>query len=478
MSTVLAFDFGASTGRAIRCSYDSQKLDYQEVHRFHNVPVYENEHLCWNFPQLVGEVKTAIRKCGQVDSLAFDTWGVDYGLLDDSGNLMGLPVNYRDVRTNGAPERMFQQMAPEDLYAATGNQIMPINTLFQLLVEDNHQAKQLLFMPDLFAWTLCGSRTTEKSIASTSQMLDPVSGTWREDVVKYTGFSTGVFPEIVDCATVCGTYHEMKIIKVAGHDTQCAIAAMPCSDAREVAFLSCGTWSLIGCELDQPVLTAQSMADELSNELGANGKINYLKNISGLWLIQEIRRNFKASGKNYSYNDMEQLARREPAFTCFIDPDAPEFASPGDTPGKIRAFCERTGQRMPETDGALVRCIYESLAMKYRFAIEQTQKNTGKRFEILHLLGGGTKDSFLCQMAADSLGIPVIAGPTEATALGNILLQLIALGDIPDLDYGRKLIRTQEKVTEYSPNSRPELEEAYHLFRDYMKKHTKEGRYT
>lgn len=468
MSTVLAFDFGASSGRAIRASYDGKKLTYEEIHRFPNEPVYENGHLCWNFPRLLEEVKAAIAKCGGADSLAFDTWGVDYGLLDEKGNLMGLPVNYRDSRTEGAPERLFNEMPPQALYAATGNQIMPINTLFQLRAEEKRQAKQLLFMPDLFVWALCGAVGTEKTIASTAQMLSPVTKNWQENVVRYTGFPCSLLPEVGDCASVCGTYQGMKVIRVAGHDTQCAIAAMPCDGSQEAAFLSCGTWSLIGCELDSPILTEKSMADELSNELGANGKLDYLKNISGLWLIQELRRNFRAEGKEYTYNDMEQLARKEPAFTCFIDPDAPEFASPGDMQGKIRAFCGRTRQPIPETDGSLVRCVYESLAMKYRYAIAQIQENTGKRFQVLHLLGGGTKDGFLCQMTADSLGIPVVAGPIEATALGNILLQLVALGDIPSLEAGRKLIRSQEKVTEYKPQPLPEQERAYVRFCEIM----------
>ena len=321
--------------------------------------------------------------------------------------------------------------------------------------------ENLLFMPDLFVWALCAAAGTEKTIASTSQMFNPMIKNWHENVVSHTGFPCSLLPEVGDCASVCGAYQGMKVIRVAGHDTQCAIAAMPSDGSQEAAFLSCGTWSLIGCELDDPILTEKSMADELSNELGANGKVDYLKNISGLWLIQELRRNFRTEGKEYTYNDMEQLARKAEPYACFIDPDAPEFASPGDMQGKIRAFCRRTCQRIPETDGSLVRCVYESLAMKYRYAIVQIQENTGKCFQVLHLLGGGTKDGFLCQMTADALEIPVVAGPVEATALGNILLQLVALGDIPDLETGRKIIRSQELLTTYMPRPQPELEAAY-----------------
>ena len=464
MSTVLAFDFGASTGRAIKAEYDGKSLKYSEIHRFENVPAYEGERLCWDFPYLLGEVKKAIDMCPEVDALAFDTWGVDYGLLDENGRLMGLPTNYRDTRTNGMPGKVFEKISPYELYKSTGNQIMPINTLFQLAAEEKKNAKTLLFMPDLFVWALCGNKSAEKTIASTSQMYDFEKAGWNTDIAALSGMDAGILQELVNSGVIAGEYRGIKVIKVAGHDTQCAIAAMPADGKSCSAFLSCGTWSLIGCECDEAVLTEKSMKDELSNELGANGKVNYLKNISGLWLIQEIRRNFRAMGRDYSFNDMEQLAKAEAPFVSFIDPDAPEFATAGSMPEKIRSYCEKTNQPIPESDGALVRCIYESLAMKYRFALNQLSENTGKAFENLHLLGGGTKDGFLCQMAANSLGIPVVAGPTEATALGNIIIQLIALGDIKDIDEGRRLIRAQESVKEYAPANTEGWEKAYKKF--------------
>lgn len=464
MSTVLAFDFGASTGRAIKAVYDGKTLEYSEVHRFENIPVTEDGHLCWDFPYLLGEVKKAIDMCGEVDSLAFDTWGVDYGLLDENDKLMGMPVNYRDTRTDGSLKKIFEKISPADLYRETGNQIMPINTLFQLTAEEKCNAKTLLFMPDLFVWALCGDKSAEKTIASTSQMYSFENGGWNYRIAQLSGMNTDILQPLVDSSTVVGEYNGIKVIKVAGHDTQCAVAAMPADSEKCNAFLSCGTWSLIGCECDNAVLTEKSMADELSNELGANGKVNYLKNISGLWLIQEIRRNFRAAGKDYSFNDMEQLARAEKPFVCFIDPDAPEFATAGSMPEKIQNYCKKTNQSVPESDGALVRCIYESLAMKYKFAVNQISENTGREFEVLHLLGGGTKDGFLCQMTADSLGIPVIAGPAEATALGNIILQLIALGNIKNIDEGRAIIRTQESVKQYLPQNADVWENAYEKF--------------
>lgn len=469
MSKVLAFDFGASTGRAILAEYKDGKIEYNEVHRFDNVLKEKDGHLHWDFPYLLGEVKKAIELAGKTDSLAFDTWGVDYGLIGANGEIIDLPVCYRDGRTNGMPQKIFEHISQAELYKKTGNQIMPINTLFQLTAEENGDADMFLFMPDLFAYALCGAKTAEKTIASTSQMLDLENAKWQKDVFALTGKDEKILPPVVDSATVAGEYNGAKVIKVAGHDTQCAVCAMPSVKNEEAAFLSCGTWSLIGCESDEPILTEKSMADELSNELGANGKINYLKNISGLWLIQEIRRNFKAEGKDYSYNDMEQLARAEKPFEFFIDPDEDIFASPKDMPQKIRDYCKKTGQNEPQTDGALVRCIYESLAMKYRYAIGQIEENTGKKFDVLHLLGGGTKDSFLCQMTADSLNIPVIAGPTEATALGNIILQLIALGDIEDVNSGREIIKSQENLKEYKPQNPQSFEAAYQKFLNAIK---------
>lgn len=461
MRHVLAFDFGASTGRAIKAEYDGKSLKYSEVHRFENVPVTVDGKLCWDFPYLLGEVKKAVEMSGGVDSLAFDTWGVDYGLLSENGDLIGLPVHYRDTRTNGMTEKIFEKIPSVDLYKATGNQIMPINTLFQLTAEDRKNAATLLFMPDLFVWALCGDKSAEKTIASTSQMYDFKNGKWNYDIARLSGVNTEILQPLSDCCTTAGEYNGIKVIRVAGHDTQCAVAAMPADSNKCNAFLSCGTWSLIGCECDSAILTEKSMADELSNELGANGKVNYLKNISGLWLIQEIRRNFRAAGKDYSFNDMEQLAKAEEPFVSFIDPDAPEFATADAMPEKIAEYCRKTNQPEPKSDGALVRCIYESIAMKYKFALNQIAENTGREFEVLHLLGGGTKDGFLCQMTADSLGIPVVAGPAEATALGNIMLQLIALGDIKNIDEGRAIIKEQERVKQYNPQNTAEWEKAY-----------------
>lgn len=470
MKNVLAFDFGASTGRAIKAFFDGKTISYEEIHRFDNIPKEVDGHICHDVDMIFGEIKTAIDKAGKVDSIAFDTWGVDYALLDEDGNIIHEPYHYRDERTNGVPEKAFELLGADELYKETGNQIMNLNTLFQLLSEENlDKAHKLLFMPDLFAYLLTGKKVCEMTIASTSQMLEMKNKVWSKKVLDTFGIKEDLFPDIKESATVNGEYKGIPVISVAGHDTQCAVAAMP-TKSENAAFLSCGTWSLIGCELDSPVMTPQSNALELSNEMGANGKINFLKNISGLWLIQETRRDLAKTDRKYSYNELEMMARDSEKFRSFIDPDAPELSSHGNLPDKIRAYCKNTNQKVPETIGQLVRCIYESLALKYRLALEQIGECTGKKFEVLHLMGGGTKDGFLCELTAQSLGIPVIAGPIEATALGNIVLQLIALGEIESIEKGREIIAENEKVKAFNEEHTPDWDEAYKRFCEVIKK--------
>ena len=428
---------------------------------------------------LLKEIHTAIQKAGTFDSLGFDTWGVDFGLLDTDGHLLANPVHYRDARTNGKPEQAAARMPAEELYAHTGNQIMAINTLFQLLAlreqdpELLQKAEQILFMPELSAALLGAAPARARSIASTSQMLDPRTGQWSRDVLAAYGLPENSFAPIVASGTVTGTLATgAKIIAVAGHDTQCASAAMPCAeeDAEHTAFLSCGTWSLLGTELDAPILTADSCQSGLSNELGANGKINYLKNIIGLWLIQESRREYKRRGQAYSFAELEQQALAAEPLRSFIDPDAPEFVAPGDLPGRIQEFCRKTGQPIPETAGAVMRCIYESLALKYRYAIEQLSAVTGRAFTTLHVLGGGTKDRLLCQMTADCCGLTVKAGPVEATALGNIMIQLKALGVLDSITQGRRLIAETEVIKTYTPSTQnyAEWNAAYDRFKTLL----------
>lgn len=465
MKTVLAFDFGASSGRAIKAVYDGNSIRYDEIHRFENTPIINADGVHHNADMILNEIKIAIEKAGKIDSLAFDTWGVDYAIIKPNGELKAQPFHYRDERTANALNSLGDKIDSDRLYELSGNQIMNINTLFQLSVEKQlEKGDKILFMPDLFAYLLTGNMVSEMTIASTSQMLNPKDRTWSSEILEAYGIDKDIFAPLVDSCTVNGEYNGAKVISVAGHDTQCAVAAMP-SDDENSAFLSCGTWSLIGCELDKPVLTKESNALELSNELGANGRINYLKNISGLWLIQETKRDYALAGQKYSYNDLEQEARKSEAFKCLINPDSSILSAHGNLPEKIREFCRQTNQPVPQTVGEIVRCIYESLALKYRYALEQISQITNREFSQLNLLGGGTKDGFLCELTANSIDMPVYAGPIEATALGNIVLQLVALGELESVDEGRRIIAQSEKITKYEPNHSEGWDEAYEYFK-------------
>lgn len=472
--TVLAFDFGASSGRAIVAVLGNGTLSYHEVHRFENNPIEKDGTLYWDTETLFQEVQTGIEKAGAFDSVGFDTWGVDFGLLDETGALLEAPVHYRDRRTDGMVERVCERLGKQTLYHSTGNQIMKINTLFQLAAlreqrpELLARAKKLLFMPDLFAYQLTGNPSCEMSIASTSQMFNPQKKRWSYETLRALDLPEDLLLPVVPSGTVTGSYRSAKVIAVAGHDTQCAVAALPTQE-KDAAFLSCGTWSLLGAELDAPVLTEQSRRLALSNEIGVDGKINYLKNIIGLWLIQESRRAWRRQGEEYSYADLEREALAAKPFQSFIDPDAPEFGVPGDIPRLVREFCEKTGQHPPQTVGETMRCIYESLALKYRFALAQLEEATGKTFRTLHVLGGGTKDTLLCQMASNSCGIPVVAGPIEATALGNILIQLVALGALADISAGRALLAQAEPLKHYAPCEKAEWAEAYARYLTILK---------
>lgn len=467
VTTVLAFDFGASSGRAIKAEFDGKALTYHEIHRFENCPSQRDGHFRWDFDALLREVNNGIEKAGLFDSIGFDTWGVDFGLLDANGRLLEAPVHYRDERTEGMVEKALQIVDADSLYKATGTQIMAINTLFQLLALKEQQpellqkAETLLFMPDLFAYAVSGCKACERTIASTAQLLSLPGGEWNTELMQKLGIPQRLFLPTCATGTVLGNVENgAKIVAAAGHDTQCAVAAMP-SSSEDAAFLSCGTWSLLGCELEKPVLTQKSRELGLSNELGANGKVNYLKNIIGLWLIQESRRAWRRKGEEYSYADLEKLALDCEPLRCFIDPDDPVFTPPGDIPQRVCDYCARTGQYVPQTVGEVMRCIYESLALKYRFALEQLESITEKHFSTLHILGGGTKDGLLCRMTAASIGRRVVAGPIEATALGNIMIQLVALGALNSIEEGRKLIAQTETLTEYQPQNTAAWDEAY-----------------
>ena len=386
-SRILAFDFGASSGRAMLCRWNGETISMEEIHRFSNDPVEVNGTLFWDVLRLFFEIKQGLLKAKQAggfDSIGIDTWGVDFGLLDEDGYLLENPVHYRDAHTRQWSQEIL------DALGLPGDILTPI-------------------VPS-------GSEVGKLSPAICEELgLEPV-----------------------------------PVIAVAGHDTQSAMAAVPALSSP-FAFVSCGTWSLMGTELPEPVINETSLACDITNEGGYNNCASFLKNITGLWLIQESRRQWMREGIQRSYHDMEMLARAEEPFRCFIDPDDPVFTPAGNIPRRVREYCRKTGQAVPETDGQVVRCIYESLAMKYAVTLDQLCACTGESYHALYVVGGGTKDGMLCQMAADSCGMKVSAGPAEATVLGNALIQLLATGKVESLEQGRRIMANMPDLKHYQP---------------------------
>lgn len=481
MKRVLAFDFGASSGRAIVAELDKGKIKLNEVHRFANEPVSVNGTVYWDVLRLFHDIKQGIIKAKPYgfDSIGIDTWGVDFGLIDEFGCLLENPIHYRDARNKGMIERSEKYISNEEMYEITGIQFMEFNTVFQLLsLAENRphmleRTQKAVLMPDLFNYMLTGRKAAEYSMASTAQLLDVHTHDWSDRLIDKLPYDKNKLCEVIKPGTVVGMLTEelceelgiesVPVVAVCSHDTQSAMVAVP-SQEEDFAFLSCGTWSLFGTELPSPIVNETSQALNFTNEGGYDYCISFLKNIIGLWLIQESRRQWIREGTEYSYAELERLALAEEAFTCFIDPDAPEFTPMGNIPERVREFCRKTGQRVPESVGAVMRCIYESLAMKYKFTLDNLSKCTGKSYSRLHVVGGGVKDRLLLQMTADSCGIEVVAGPIEATVLGNIAVQLIASGDIRDIAEARKIIADSEELKLYSVKDNSAWSEAYERF--------------
>lgn len=479
---ILAIDFGASSGRAILGTFDGEKLSLKEVHRFTNDPVTVNGTVYWDVLRLYHEIKQGIIKAkaeGEFDSIGIDTWGVDFGLIDSEGRLLENPIHYRDLRTKGLVDDSFKLIPKDKFYELTGIQFMELNTVFQLYSLKKYRphmlerAESLLFMPDLFAYMLTGEKATEYSIATTSQLVDINTHDWCDEVFDKLGIPKRLMGKISKPGEVirelskevceeCGVKN-VKVISVCGHDTQSAITAVP-SEEKNFAFLSSGTWSLFGTELDAPIVNEASLEMNITNEGGCENKTGFLKNIIGLWLIQESRRYWNKNGNDYSYADLEKLALASEPFKCFIDPDAPEFVAMGNIPERVREFCRKTGQYVPETVGEIIRCIYESLAMKYRMTFDKIKDCTNNDYPCIHVIGGGVKDGLLCQMTASSCGVSVKAGPIEATVLGNLAVQLLAHGCVENVAQARKIIANSEAIKEYAPENADAWSEAFKRF--------------
>jgi len=490
----LAVDIGASNGRAVLGRLSPHgKLTLREVHRFANSCVERECVFRWDFDGLSKEVVKSIEKCWKLGfrpaSVGVDTWGVDYVLMAEDGSLVDEPIAYRDRRTEGVMERFFREvMSPEEIYAITGIQFMPINTVYQLAADifsgsDRlRQAHKILLMPDAFAFRLAASMPacrqagfSEYTIASTTQMLDARRRSWSEEIVSRLGLRRELLPEIVSPGTKVGTYkspgkpaREIEVVLPAAHDTAAAVAAVPAKPDTSWAYVSCGTWILVGVELKTPLLTDEARQAGITNEGGLEGTYRLLTNINGLWLIQECMRMWERRGKALSIQQVCEAAESAPPDGSLIDPDRPSFLSPEDMTEAIRLLCQKTGQRAPEGVGQTARCIFESLALKTRVVLEKIAGLVGEEPQVIHLVGGGSKNAHFCRMTASATNRVLVAGPAEATAVGNLLTQAMAAGRLGSLAQGREVVRESFTLVQYEPSDANYWRKRYERFQEVL----------
>lgn len=480
---VLAFDFGASGGKAFVYTLEDQKLTANEVHRFDNEPVLVNGSFHWDILRLFHEIKNGILKCKQegydIDAIGIDTWGVDYGLLDKNGSLLGNPYHYRDMRTSKVN---LSESEKREIFASTGIQFAPINTLFQFICEVEGErykaADTALFIPDLFNYFLTGNKKTEYTIASTSQMLNAKKREFDEELLKKFGienkFAPIVMPgEIVGYLSddICEelSVKKVPVIAVASHDTASAVVCAPMEDAKKSVYISCGTWLLLGSETDEPIITDKSFEYNYTNEGGAFGKYRFLHNIMGLWIQQETKREWKRQGIEVGYQQMEDEASVSEAMKCFINPNYESFSPPGNMPKRIQEFAQKTNQPVPEGCGEITRCIMESLALECARSIREMSQMLSEKPTTINMVGGGIKNAILCQFVANATNMRVVAGPVEATSIGNALLQFYALGKISTLDEARAIVSKSFEPKVYEPRDVDVWEEANKRFEKICK---------
>ena len=481
----LAFDLGAESGRAMVGCLRSGVLNLEEVHRFPNEPLREAGSLRWNLPGLWREMQRGLAAAashpGRIASIGLDTWGCDYGLLDKAGALVSNPYHYRDARTDGVMDRVFERVSRSRVYDITGIQFLPFNTIYQLVAAAERTpgelaaAKAFGTIPDILNCWLTGVLRAEFTNATTTQMVDARSRQWAEPLLRELDLPVELLPPLVEPGTVIGPLKASACPELSGtpvvapacHDTGSAVAAVPASRTR--AFLSSGTWSLLGVEVPQPVITAASLAANVTNEGGVAGTTRLLKNISGLWLLQACRRGWAREGREYAYSELMTAAADEPGeFRSLFDPDDPRFLHPPDMASAIADYCRATGQREPDAPGSFTRAILESLAFKYRVVLETLEELTGGGITEIQIIGGGSQNRLLNQFTADATGRTVVAGPAEATALGNIALQLVATGAVGSLAEARQTIARSFPVERFEPAAADRWEAHYHRFRDYV----------
>lgn len=481
----LAIDLGAESGRVMAGIWNGKRIRLEQIHRFPNGPVHLGNTLRWDLLRLWAEIQNGLAMAGKkfgnaIVSVGADTWGVDYVLLSKRDELLGQPFHYRDARTNRIMEKAFKKVSRQEIFSKTGLQFMQFNTLFQLLATRQNTpelldaADRLLFMPDFIHWALCGAKVNEFTIASTSQCLNPLTRRWANGLLKDFGLPTRIFGKIVPPGTDLGALRpglaqasglaKVKTIAVPSHDTASAVAGVPTANTGTPnwAYISSGTWSLMGVEVQRASLTPRTQELNLTNEGGLDGTYRLLKNIMGLWLVQQCKRAFDRRGKKpYEYAELAALAEKAAPLRSVVDPDDARFLNPPDMPKAIQEVCRSTGQRAPKTEGQLVRCAYESLALKYRQVLGWLEELAGTRTEVIHIVGGGSQSSILNQFTADACQRPVVTGPVEATAMGNLLVQVRASGELSSLSEMREVIRESSEVKTYEPgDGRPWEEKA------------------
>ncbi|OHB54769.1 MAG: hypothetical protein A2Y07_06000 [Planctomycetes bacterium GWF2_50_10] len=472
MSNFIAVDMGAESGRVILGSFLHNKLELTELGRFETGAQPYGDSIRWDIDRIFDEICTGIGKAceaakGEIAGIAVDSWGVDYGLLDSQGKLIDRPYHYRDSRTNGMLEKVFAQAGRREVYDNSGIQFMQLNTLYQIYAAKEKQdaslakAKTMLFIADLVRYFLCGDKRVEYTLASTSQIMDMRTGTWSQHLINKLGLPGTILPEYVQAGTVVGQLKQelakrfnvkpFAVIAAGSHDTACAVAAVP-AKGNNWAYLSSGTWSLMGVEVPKPVINDKTYEYQFTNEGGVCNTIRLLKNIMGLWILQECRRHWQTEGTDLNYEQIAKMATDAKPFAARIDPNYSEFLAPGDMPAKINRYLASTGQPQITDKGQMARIILESLALAYRQTIQMLESLSGP-INTLHVVGGGIKNELLCQFTADSTGKKVIAGPVEATAMGNILLQAMALGEVKSLEAARAIVRNSVNLKEYVPQS-------------------------
>ncbi|MGO4544579.1 rhamnulokinase family protein [Paenibacillus sp. 2TAB23] len=477
LATVLAFDLGASSGRALIGELvrdeaaDSNKLQVTEIHRFPNQPVALNGHLHWDILRLLQELKTGIRKAFQLgyepQTFGIDTWGVDFGLLDANGELLGNPYHYRDSQTDGILEELNELIGKERLYEEGGLQFMPFNTINQLYAMSKAgspklaAASTLLLTPDLLAYFLTGEKICEFTMATTTQLFQPKEQLWNKPLMEKLGIPSKLFLEPTHPGTIFGQLTDevceelgvppIRAVAVGSHDTESAAAAVPAEAGQSFAYVVCGTWSLLGTELASPLVTPEAQSLDFSNEGGVCGTYQLLKNIMGLWILQECKREWDEQGNELSFSEITKLAEQAEPFRSLINPDDASFYAPAGMIKRLQAYCKETGQLVPQSVGEIARCIIESLALRYRQALGQMEALTGQLFGGLHMVGGGIQNELLCRLTASAIGKPVWTGPVEASAIGNMQMQLVALGLCESLAESRSLVEASFPMEQYAP---------------------------